>query len=66
MSDVTKHYKVYPDKSQPNRFIVDIYEEAEGIHSFKRIISDLAGLSAIIRKFEHAGYIADSVQFDLY
>lgn len=66
MNDLTKHYKVYPDKSQPNHFIVDIYEEADGAHSFKRMTSDLANLSTIIRKFEQEGYTADSIQFDSY
>lgn len=66
MNDLTKHYKVYPDKSQPNHFIIDIYEEVDGTHTFERMTTDLANLSTIIRKFEQEGYAADYIQFDSY
>lgn len=63
MSNLTKHYKIYPIKAFPNQYMIDIYEEADGLTSFERTTSNLAGLSEIIRKFEQLGYVADSIVF---
>lgn len=65
MKNLTKHYAIYPDKASPNQFMIDIYEEADDLHSFERMTTNLAGLSEVIRKFEQAGYIADSIEFNL-